>query len=202
MKAQSEKEKARIEAEIHRMVVSRDRKYTSFIEVRLQVVLDPPPHHAPHNTVDLLRVQFGSYKLVYRRYAGLFFTIAVDINDNELVYLETIHLFVELLDKYFSNVCELDIVFNFNKVRAHPSSLLSACLPACHILLNEPPCPRHHSHIKIKKGVWYSRRIHPCRGDSGDEQGGNFREDTRIGKAGEGLIMGLIFKDSGGLRCC
>lgn len=62
-------------------------------------------------------MQFGSYKLVYRRYAGLFFTIAVDINDNELVYLETIHLFVELLDKYFSNVCELDIVFNFNKVR-------------------------------------------------------------------------------------
>jgi len=30
--------------------------------------------------------------------------------------LETIHLFVELLDSYFSNVCELDIVFNFNKV--------------------------------------------------------------------------------------
>jgi len=59
-----------------------------------------------------------NYKLVYRRYAGLFFTIAVDGNDNELAYLETIHLFVELLDKYFSNVCELDIVFNFNKVYA------------------------------------------------------------------------------------
>ena len=38
------------------------------------------------------------------------------MNDNELVYLESIHLFVELLDQYFSNVCELDIVFNFNKV--------------------------------------------------------------------------------------
>ena len=31
--AADDKEKARIEAEIHRMVVSRDRKYTSFIEV-------------------------------------------------------------------------------------------------------------------------------------------------------------------------
>ena len=40
------------------------------------------------------------------------------MSDNELVYLETIHLFVELLDSYFSNVCELDIVFNFNKVYA------------------------------------------------------------------------------------
>lgn len=28
-----------------------------------------------------------------------------------------IHLFVEVLDKYFGNVCELDIVFNFNKVQ-------------------------------------------------------------------------------------
>ena len=60
--------------------------------------------------------QFQSFKLIYRRYAGLFFTIGVDVSDNELVYLETIHLFVELLDQFFGNVCELDLVFNFNKV--------------------------------------------------------------------------------------
>lgn len=87
----AEAEKARIEGEVHRLVTSRDKKYTNFIE-------------------------FNNYKLIYRRYAGLFFTIAVDLTDNELSYLETIHLFVELLDSYFSNVCELDIVFNFNKV--------------------------------------------------------------------------------------
>jgi AP-2 complex subunit sigma-1 len=84
-------EKVRIEAEVHRLVTARDKKYTNFIE-------------------------YNNYKLIYRRYAGLFFTIAVDMNDNELSYLETIHLFVELLDSYFSNVCELDIVFYFNKV--------------------------------------------------------------------------------------
>jgi AP-2 complex subunit sigma-1 len=87
----SEIEKVRIEAEVHRLVTARDKKYTNFIE-------------------------YNNYKLIYRRYAGLFFTIAVDINENELSYLEIIHLFVELLDSYFSNVCELDIVFNFNKV--------------------------------------------------------------------------------------
>ena len=86
-----ETEKLRIEAEVHRLVTARDKKYTNFIE-------------------------YNNYKLIYRRYAGLFFTIAVDLADNELSYLETIHLFVELLDSYFSNVCELDIVFNFNKV--------------------------------------------------------------------------------------
>jgi len=31
--------------------------------------------------------------------------------------LELIHHYVESLDKYFGNVCELDIIFNFHKVR-------------------------------------------------------------------------------------
>lgn len=65
-------------------------------------------------------VQFRTYKVIYRRYAGLFFSLCVDLNDNELVYLESIHLFVEILDHFFSNVCELDLVFNFHKVRGGP----------------------------------------------------------------------------------
>lgn len=61
-------------------------------------------------------VQFKTNKVIYRRYAGLYFSLVVDVTDNELVYLESIHLFVEILDHYFSNVCELDLVFNFHKV--------------------------------------------------------------------------------------
>lgn len=38
------------------------------------------------------------------------------MSDNELIHLESIHLFVELLDQFFGNVCELDLVFNFHKV--------------------------------------------------------------------------------------
>ena len=30
--------------------------------------------------------------------------------------MQLIHLLVETLDQYFGNVCELDIVFNLNKV--------------------------------------------------------------------------------------
>lgn len=41
----------------------------------------------------------------------------MDANDNELAYLEAIHFFVEVLDQFFGNVCELDLVFNFYKVR-------------------------------------------------------------------------------------
>jgi len=43
------------------------------------------------------RMQFRNYKIIYRRYAGLFFCVCVDANDNELAYLEAIHLFVEIL---------------------------------------------------------------------------------------------------------
>lgn len=54
--------------------------------------------------------------MVYRRYAGLYFTLCVDESENELSMLEFIHLFVEVLDQYFGSVCELDLVFNFYKV--------------------------------------------------------------------------------------
>lgn len=66
--------------------------------------------------VCLALLQFKTYKIVYRRYAGLFFSVGIDVSDNELTALEAIHLFVEILDHYFSNVCELDLVFNFHKV--------------------------------------------------------------------------------------
>ena len=41
---------------------------------------------------------------------------ALCTDDNELLTLEVIHQFVEILDKYFGNVCELDLIFNFHKV--------------------------------------------------------------------------------------
>jgi hypothetical protein len=33
-----------------------------------------------------------------------------------LILNKFIHLFVEILDKYFGSVCELDVVYNFYKV--------------------------------------------------------------------------------------
>ena len=55
------------------------------------------------------------YKLIYRRYAGLFFIVGVDAEENELAVLEFIHCVVETLDKYFENVAELDLMFNSDK---------------------------------------------------------------------------------------
>lgn len=54
-------------------------------------------------------------KIIYKRYASLYFCLAIENHENELLALEVIHRYVELLDKYFGNVCELDIIFNFEK---------------------------------------------------------------------------------------
>ncbi|KOS14404.1 ap-2 complex subunit sigma [Malassezia pachydermatis] len=90
----SESEKADLPIEVHRLIATRDqRSQSNFVEHR-------------------------SNKIVYRRYAGLFFCVSVDMSDNELTYLEAIHLFVEILDGYFGNVNEMDLVFHFYKVYA------------------------------------------------------------------------------------
>ncbi|KKA28034.1 hypothetical protein TD95_005193 [Thielaviopsis punctulata] len=54
-------------------------------------------------------------KIVYRRYASLFFITGCSSDDNELITLEIIHRYVEQMDKYYGNVCELDIIFSFTK---------------------------------------------------------------------------------------
>ncbi|KAI3386594.1 hypothetical protein SNEBB_011176 [Seison nebaliae] len=60
-------------------------------------------------------LEWKHLKIVYKRYASLYFCCAVEHDDNELIILEIIHRYVELLDKYFGSVCELDIIFNFEK---------------------------------------------------------------------------------------
>lgn len=85
-------DKQRFISEIHRLISSRDLKYQSNF------------------------VEYQQNKLVYRRYAGLYFISSIDLIDSELSYLESLHFLVEILDIYFNNVCELDLVFNFFKL--------------------------------------------------------------------------------------
>ena len=61
-----------------------------------------------------------SAQVVYKRYASLYFVMGIEPSDNELINLEIVHHFVEVLDRYFGNVCELDLIFNFHKVSLPP----------------------------------------------------------------------------------
>eukprot|EP00035_Acanthoeca_spectabilis_P020780 m.434590 g.434590 ORF g.434590 m.434590 type:complete len:160 (-) comp17737_c0_seq1:234-713(-) len=60
-------------------------------------------------------LEWRDLKIVYKRYASLYFCMGIQMEDNELITLEIIHRYVELLDKYFGSVCELDIIFNYEK---------------------------------------------------------------------------------------
>lgn len=61
-------------------------------------------------------IEYMDHRVVYRRYASLFFVCGITTDvDNELLTLDIIHRYVETMDKYFGNVCELDIIFNFTK---------------------------------------------------------------------------------------
>ncbi|PVU86921.1 hypothetical protein BB561_006505 [Smittium simulii] len=83
-----------IKARVHSLVLSRNKNFhTNFID-------------------------FEEFRIVYRRYAGLYFCFCVDAGDNLMSYMESIHLFVEILDVIFENVTELDLIFNFFKVYA------------------------------------------------------------------------------------
>ena len=84
-------ERTALESEVIRKCLSRNEMQCSFMEYR-------------------------NYRVIYRRYASLFFIVGVDNDEeNELAILEFIHALVETLDKYFENVCELDIMFNLEK---------------------------------------------------------------------------------------
>lgn len=85
------KEKAKIIRELTTAVLSRKPKMCNILE-------------------------YQDHKVVYKRYASLYFICGINADtDNELLTLEIIHRFVETMDAYFNNVCELDIIFNFNK---------------------------------------------------------------------------------------
>ena len=61
-------------------------------------------------------VEYQEMKLIYRHYATLYFVIAIDGTESEYDIYEIIHVFVQTLDEYFENVCELDLIFHSDKV--------------------------------------------------------------------------------------
>ena len=66
--------------------------------------------------LEVLDDDMGKCKIVYRHYATLYFVFVVDRQESDLGILDLIQVFVEVLDKCFENVCELDIIFHSDKV--------------------------------------------------------------------------------------
>ncbi|XP_019733579.1 AP-4 complex subunit sigma-1 [Hippocampus comes] len=61
-------------------------------------------------------VEYQESKVVFRQYAALYIAVGITEDENELSIYELVQNFVEVLDKYFSRVSELDIMFNLDRV--------------------------------------------------------------------------------------
>ncbi|KAL2098991.1 hypothetical protein ACEWY4_005471 [Coilia grayii] len=75
-------------------------------------------------------VEYKDYKLVYRQYAALYIVVGITDTENELSIYELVHNFVEVLDKYFSRVSELDLFL-------YPEAQIMFNLDKVHIILDE-----------------------------------------------------------------
>lgn len=102
------------------MLISRQGKVrqqkwfdASSEQERKRVVRDVISTVLPRSTQMCNVVDYKTLKLVYKRYAALYFVASVDVCDNELLTMEILHLYVGALDRYFGSVCELDIIFHF-----------------------------------------------------------------------------------------
>mmetsp|Transcript_7947 Transcript_7947/g.9566 ORF Transcript_7947/g.9566 Transcript_7947/m.9566 type:complete len:161 (-) Transcript_7947:230-712(-) len=94
-------ERVALESEIIRKCLSRSELQCSFVEYR-------------------------GFKVIYRRYASLFFIVGTradvdagegaENNENELGMLEFIHTLVETMDKWAGSICELDIMYQLEQV--------------------------------------------------------------------------------------
>lgn len=83
-----QKEKQSITREVIRLVLRRPQNHCQFVE-------------------------WKENKLIYTKYASLYFIVGADASDNEIFILDLIQFFVEALDQFFGNACEIDIIFSF-----------------------------------------------------------------------------------------
>ncbi|KAJ0346637.1 hypothetical protein COL154_008496 [Colletotrichum chrysophilum] len=56
--------------------------------------------------------------VTYRNYATLYFIVISTSTESPLALIDLIQVYVEALDKLFENVCELDLIFNFESLHA------------------------------------------------------------------------------------
>ncbi|CBK20173.2 uncharacterized protein [Blastocystis hominis] len=111
---------------VNKIGQTRMAKYYEFMEMNERVLLEGECVRKCLGVKDTSSnvVELRQYKLVFRRYASLYFIAGLDINgdDNEMAVYEFIHCYVETLNSIIGNICELDIMYNLDR---------------CHFILDE-----------------------------------------------------------------
>ncbi|WPH04108.1 Hypothetical protein R9X50_00699300 [Acrodontium crateriforme] len=102
----------RLISEIFTLVSARPSSSCNFLP--LPPLLSPPTSSSTstqeHNDAPSL--------VTYRHYATLYFIVISTATESPLALLDLIQVYVEALDRLFENVCELDLIFNFETLHA------------------------------------------------------------------------------------
>lgn len=102
--AYPDKVKKKITRELVTTILARKPKMCSFLEWK-----DCKIVYKGEIWIFQLQDQNNHPSVIYLRYASLYFCCAIEQNDNELLTLEIIHRYVELLDKYFGSVSSYQV---------------------------------------------------------------------------------------------
>ncbi|XP_035805946.1 AP-4 complex subunit sigma-1 isoform X1 [Amphiprion ocellaris] len=158
--------RAALEADVVRCCLSRKKDQCSFVE-------------------------YKDFKLVYRQYAALYIVVGVTDSENELSIYELVHNFVEVLDKYFSRVSELDVSFNPTQ---HVSNMLML-----NVKMEQPQ--RHKTTIDTQNDHKDTKQ--PQTHKTTAKTQNNHRHTKRPQRDTKRLnLLNLLFKVKFLLRCC
>ncbi|KAK3173055.1 hypothetical protein OEA41_006384 [Lepraria neglecta] len=108
----------RLISEIFTLVSHRPASACNFLPLPplLASTTPAPTPNQPHNDTPSL--------ITYRHYATLYFILISTSTESPLALLDLIQVFVESLDRLFENVCELDLIFNFETLHAALGEML------------------------------------------------------------------------------
>ncbi|QIW96825.1 hypothetical protein AMS68_002343 [Peltaster fructicola] len=102
----------RLISEIYALVSARPASACNFLPL--------PPLLAPSTSSTGAQIESNDAPslVTYRSYATLHFIMISTATESPLALLDLIHVYVESLDYLFEDVCELDLIFNFEVLHA------------------------------------------------------------------------------------
>ncbi|KAG6056755.1 hypothetical protein E4U16_006817 [Claviceps sp. LM84 group G4] len=108
-------------SEIFTLVSNRPAGSCNFLPLPSLLAESGTSHSSPPSSQE----QNDEPSLVtYRNYATLYFIVISTSTESPLALIDLIQVYVEALDKLFENVCELDLIFNFETLHATLSEMV------------------------------------------------------------------------------
>ncbi len=83
-------------------------------DIQSSFLITPPSLLSQHDSNEFDE----SIHIIYKNYATLYFAFIVDDQESELAILDLIQTFVESLDRCFTEVNELDLIFNWQTLQS------------------------------------------------------------------------------------